>query len=67
VFDADMIAYARTLRERGVAVPEIAAKLVNPHRQEQGQQPLRGSVYRALADTDATPTQDDGPSSSTRH
>ncbi|MEV6864540.1 hypothetical protein AB0M44_26475 [Streptosporangium subroseum] len=30
VFDDDMIAYARSLRERGVAVPDIACKLVIP-------------------------------------
>ncbi|WP_206060792.1 hypothetical protein [Nonomuraea basaltis] len=30
VFDDDLVAYARTLRARGVAVPDIARKLIIP-------------------------------------
>ncbi|MFB4269658.1 hypothetical protein [Nonomuraea sp. GTA35] len=50
VLDDDMIAYARTLRARGVAVPDIAAKLVIPMGKNKGQLPSVASVYRVLAD-----------------
>ncbi|MEU7004954.1 hypothetical protein [Nonomuraea sp. NPDC046570] len=49
-----MIAYARTLRKRGVAVPDIAAKLVIPTGKNKGSNPSVASVYRILADTDVT-------------
>jgi hypothetical protein len=61
-----MIAYARTLRERGVAVPEIAAKLVIPTGKNKGSNPSVASVDRALADTDATPARQ-WPKLSTSH
>ncbi|WP_449291497.1 recombinase family protein [Nonomuraea marmarensis] len=51
VFDDDMIAYARTLRERGVAVPDIARKLVIPTGKNKGRRPSVASVYRILADS----------------
>ncbi|MFI7640417.1 recombinase family protein [Nonomuraea sp. NPDC049400] len=50
VFDDDMIAYARSLRERGVAVPDIARKLVIPIGKNKGKHPSVASVYRALAE-----------------
>ncbi|MEU6721963.1 hypothetical protein ABZ897_61910 [Nonomuraea sp. NPDC046802] len=50
VFDDDMIAYARSLRERGVAVPDIARKLVIPTGKNKGEHPSVASVYRVLAD-----------------
>ncbi|MFG1703470.1 recombinase family protein [Nonomuraea sp. M3C6] len=53
VFDADMIAYARSLRKRGVAVPDIAGKLVIATGKNKGRHPSVASVYRALADGDA--------------
>jgi DNA invertase Pin-like site-specific DNA recombinase len=56
VLDDDMIAYARTLRERGVAVPEIAAKLIIPTGKNKGGNPSVASVYRILADNEGTPT-----------
>ncbi|GAA4232457.1 DNA invertase Pin-like site-specific DNA recombinase [Streptosporangium album] len=57
VFDDDMIAYARTLRERGVAVPDIARKLVIPTGKNKGRHPSVASVYRVLADAgDVVPT-----------
>ncbi|GGQ35919.1 recombinase family protein [Streptosporangium pseudovulgare] len=54
VFDDDMIAYARSLRARGVPVPEIAAKLVIPAGKNKGRHPSLASVYRVLAE-DAGP------------
>ncbi|MGW5682817.1 recombinase family protein [Nonomuraea sp. NPDC003754] len=56
VFDDDMIAYARTLRERGVAVPDIASKLIIPTGKNKGNNPSVASVYRILADNEGTPT-----------
>ncbi|HUR07601.1 MAG TPA: recombinase family protein [Nonomuraea sp.] len=56
VLDDDMIAYARTLRERGVAVPDIAAKLISPTGKNKGSNPSVASVYRILADNEGTPT-----------
>ncbi|MBT2225074.1 recombinase family protein [Nonomuraea sp. NEAU-A123] len=50
VFDDDMIAYARTLRARGVAVPDIARKLVIPAGKNKGRHPSVASVYRVLVD-----------------
>ncbi|MEV1176232.1 recombinase family protein [Nonomuraea sp. NPDC049784] len=55
VFDDDMIAYARSLRARGVAVPDIARKLVIPAGKNKGRHPSVASVYRILAD-DGNPT-----------
>ncbi|MFI7642357.1 recombinase family protein [Nonomuraea sp. NPDC049400] len=49
VFDDDMIAYACSLRERGVPVPEIARKLVIPSGKNKGRSPSLASVYRVLA------------------
>ncbi|WP_199536683.1 recombinase family protein [Spongiactinospora gelatinilytica] len=49
VFDDDMIAYARSLRARGVAVPDIARKLVIPAGKNKGRHPSVASVYRILA------------------
>lgn len=54
VFDDDMIAYARTLRERGVAVPDFAAELVIPTGKNKGGNPSVAGVYRILADADTT-------------
>lgn len=50
VFDDDMIAYARSLRARGVPVTDIARKLVIPAGKNKGQHPSVASVYRILAD-----------------
>jgi DNA invertase Pin-like site-specific DNA recombinase len=47
VFDGDMIAYARSLRERGVAVPDIARKLVIPTGKNKGEHPSIAGVYCA--------------------
>lgn len=58
VFDDDMIAYARTLRARGVAVPDIAGKLVIPTGKNKGRHPSVASVYRILADGDAVQAAD---------
>ncbi|MFD8563602.1 recombinase family protein [Streptosporangium canum] len=50
VFDDDMIAYARSLRARGVPVPEIARKLVIPTGKNKGRNPSLASVYRVLGE-----------------
>ncbi|MGR6924218.1 recombinase family protein [[Actinomadura] parvosata] len=57
VFDDDMIAYARSLRERGVAVPDIARKLVIPAGKNKGRHPSVASVYRVLADDSEVPAR----------
>ncbi|MEV4374063.1 recombinase family protein [Nonomuraea sp. NPDC049637] len=49
VFDDDMVAYARSLRERGVPVPEIASRLVISTGKNKGRHPSLSSVYRVLA------------------
>jgi DNA invertase Pin-like site-specific DNA recombinase len=54
VFDDDMAAYARSLRARGVPVPQVAAKLVIPSGKNKGRHPSPASVYRVLAE-DAGP------------
>ncbi len=59
VFDDDMIAYARDLRARGVPVPGIAAKLIIPTGKNKGSNPSVASVYRILADTDASKLERD--------
>jgi hypothetical protein len=46
-----MIAYARSLRARGVALSDIARKLVIP-RARKGQHPSVARAYRVLADDD---------------
>ncbi|WP_223190834.1 hypothetical protein [Nonomuraea terrae] len=51
MFDDDMLAYARALRERGVPVPDIAAKLVIPSGKNKGRHPSVASVYRMLAES----------------
>jgi DNA invertase Pin-like site-specific DNA recombinase len=56
VFDDDMIAYARSLRERGIAVPDIARKLVIPTGKNKGRHPSVASVYRALAEAEPAGT-----------
>jgi DNA invertase Pin-like site-specific DNA recombinase len=50
VLDEDMIIFARALHDKGVPVPQIAAKLVI----KTGKHPSVASVYRALADDAAT-------------
>lgn len=54
VFDDDMLAYARSLRERGVPVPDIAAKLVIPTGKNKGRHPSVASVHRMLAESGGT-------------
>ncbi|MGV4985760.1 hypothetical protein ACVB8X_06855 [Streptomyces sp. NRAIS4] len=49
-----MVAYARTLRTSGVPVPQIARKLVIPSGKNKGEHPLVASVYRVLAEAEAT-------------
>jgi DNA invertase Pin-like site-specific DNA recombinase len=47
VFDDEMLAVARELRDQGVPVPEIARRLTIP---TSGRHPSVASVYRALAE-----------------
>jgi hypothetical protein len=49
-----MIIFARALHDRGVPVPEIAAKLVIKTGKNAGQHPPVASACRALADDAAT-------------
>ena len=58
VCDDDMIAYAQSLRARGVAVPDIARKLVIPSGKNRGGHPSVASVYRALADGESCDDRD---------
>jgi DNA invertase Pin-like site-specific DNA recombinase len=62
VIDDDMLTFALALRDKGVAVPEIAKKLTIKNGVNAGKHPSAASVYRALADADAASTtdQDDG-------
>lgn len=56
VVDADMAAYARSLRAHGVPVPEIARELVIPSGKNKGRHPSVATVCRILAEDDAGPT-----------
>lgn len=60
VFDEHMTAAAVALREQGMGVPDIAARLVIPDGKNAGQHPSLASVYRALAEADATETPHEG-------
>ena len=53
VFDQEMTAAARALRDQGLSVPEIAASLTIPDGRNADQHPSLASVYRALADAEA--------------
>jgi DNA invertase Pin-like site-specific DNA recombinase len=53
VFNEQMTAAALSMRDQGMGVPEIAARLVIPDGKNAGQHPSLASVYRALADADA--------------
>lgn len=50
-----MLTSALALRDKGVPVPDIAAKLTIKTGKNTGQNPSVASVYRALADADACP------------
>ena len=52
VFDQQMTASARAMRDNGVSVPEIAATLVISEGKNAGRHPSLASVYRALTDAD---------------
>jgi hypothetical protein len=49
-----MVAYARSLRARGVPVPEIAGKLVIPTGKNAGRHSSPASVYCLLAENART-------------
>lgn len=52
VIDADMVVFARALRDKGTPVPQIARKLVIKAGKNAGSHPSVASVYRALAETE---------------
>jgi DNA invertase Pin-like site-specific DNA recombinase len=52
VFDQQMTASARAMRDNGMSVPEIAATLVISEGKNAGRHPSLASVYRALTDAD---------------
>jgi DNA invertase Pin-like site-specific DNA recombinase len=58
VLDEEMLAAARSMREQGASVPEIAGALVIKAGKNAGRHPSLASVYRALAeDVDALVSQ----------
>ncbi|WP_460307738.1 recombinase family protein [Actinocorallia aurea] len=52
VIDDDMLTFAQALRDKGVPVPAIAAKLTIKTGKNTGEHPSVASVYRALADAE---------------
>ncbi|MET8537978.1 recombinase family protein [Streptomyces sp. NPDC005065] len=54
VVDDDMATYARSLRANGTPVPQIASKLVITSGKNKGEHPSVATVYRILAEDDAT-------------
>lgn len=54
VFDDELLAQARALRDQGVSVPDIAAQLTLASGKNAGRHPSLASVYRALAEPEAT-------------
>jgi DNA invertase Pin-like site-specific DNA recombinase len=69
VFDEDMLASARALRDQGVPVPEIATRLTVTTGRNAGRHPSVASVYRALAEIqtdDIVDVQMSGPVMSAR-
>lgn len=51
VVDDDQAAYARTLHDQGMPVPDIAKKLVISSGKNKGEHPSVATVYRVLAET----------------
>ncbi|WTX01158.1 hypothetical protein OG216_47280 (plasmid) [Streptomycetaceae bacterium NBC_01309] len=54
-----MADYARTLRTQGVTVPQIARKLVIPSGRNKGGHPAVATVYRLLAEAEASDDTDE--------
>ncbi|MFF4052809.1 hypothetical protein ACFYZ5_39805 [Streptomyces chartreusis] len=54
VIDDDSLLLALALKERGVPVPEIAKKLTIKTGKNAGEHPSMASVYRALAEAEAS-------------
>ncbi len=52
VIDDDMLTFAQALRDKGVPMQEIAAKLTIQAGKNAGKHPSVASVYRALAEAD---------------
>ncbi|MFE2870949.1 recombinase family protein [Embleya sp. NPDC059259] len=67
VVDDDMLVFALALRDKGVRVPDIPAKLVIKTGKNAGRHPSLASVYRALAEADeAVPAMPPRTTSPTR-
>ena len=62
VFDQQMTASARAMRDNGMSVPEIAATLVIREGKNAGRHPSLASVYRALTEMDTAPDTGAGTS-----
>jgi hypothetical protein len=60
VIDDDMLTFALALRDKGVPVPAIAAKLTITTGENAGKHPSVASLYRALADADSRAGQREG-------
>jgi DNA invertase Pin-like site-specific DNA recombinase len=53
VIDDDMLLFARALKDKGIAIPEIAKKLSIKTGKNAGKHPSVASLYRALAEADS--------------
>ncbi|MCX3291839.1 recombinase family protein [Streptomyces sp. NEAU-H22] len=61
VIDDDMLIFAVALKDKGVPVPEIAKKLTIKTGKNAGRSPSVASLYRALAEAEATAVDDGLP------
>src|SRR3954470_24369746 len=61
VIDDDMLTFAVALKNKGVPVPEIAKKLTIKVGKNAGKSPSVASLYRALAEAEATAVDDGLP------
>ncbi|MFG3283297.1 recombinase family protein [Streptomyces sp. NPDC048111] len=61
VIDDDMRTFAVALKDKGVPVPEIAMKLTIKTGKNAGKSPSVASLYRALAEAEATAVDDGLP------
>ena len=53
VIDDDMLLFARSLKDKGTPIPEIAKKLSIKTGKNAGKHPSVASLYRALAEADS--------------
>lgn len=62
VIDPDSLIFARALKETGIPIPQIAAKLTIKTGKNAGRHPSVASLYRALAETPNTDEATSPPS-----